>query len=54
MGSNLNDATYYYYLHPNEYTQELHYYSFSVKLNRCVAILLKIFMTKKGCVPNKT
>ena len=23
-------------LHPDEYTQELHYYPFSVKLNRCV------------------
>ena len=23
-------------LHPNEYTQELHYYPFTVKLDRCV------------------
>ena len=23
-------------LHPNEYSQEFHYYSFSVKLDRCV------------------
>ena len=23
-------------LHPNEYSQELHYYPFAVKLNRCV------------------
>ena len=31
-------------LHPNEYNQQLHYYPFSVKLDRCVG----------SCVPNKT
>ena len=25
-----------YYLHPNEYSEELHYYQFAVKLDRCV------------------
>ena len=30
------DSTYPINLHPNEYSQELHYYPFTDKLNRCV------------------
>ena len=42
-------------LHPNEYSQELHYYAFSVKLDRCVGscnTLKDLF--NKVCVANKT
>ena len=42
-------------LHPNEYSQELHYYPFAVKLDRCVRScnnLNELF--NKVCVPNKT
>ena len=42
-------------LHPNEYSQELHYYPFLVKLHRCVGscnTLNDLF--NKVCVPNKT
>ena len=42
-------------LHPNEYSQELHYYPFVVKLDRCVGscnTLNDLF--NKVCVPNKT
>ena len=42
-------------LHPNEYSQEFHYYQFTVKLDRCVAscnALIDLF--NKVCVPNKT
>ena len=42
-------------LHPNEYSQEFHYYPFAVKLDRCVGSCntLKDF-SNKVCVPNKT
>ena len=35
-------------LHPNEYSQEFHYYPFSVKLDRCVevVILLMTYLIK--------
>ena len=42
-------------LHPNEYSQELHYYAFWVKLDRCVGscnTLKDLF--NKVCVANKT
>ena len=32
-------------LHPNEYSQELHYYPFVVKLDRCVDEVIIILMT---------
>ena len=32
--------------HPNEYSQQLHYHPFAVKLHRCVA--------SEACAPNKT
>ena len=38
-------------LHPNEYSQELQYYPFAVKLDKCVVIL---YSCNKVCVPNKT
>ena len=41
-------------LHPNEYSQEFHYYPFAVKLDRCVEscnTLNDLF--NKVCVPNK-
>ena len=42
-------------LHPNEYSQESHYYPFAVKVDRCVEscnTLNDLF--NKVCVPNKT
>ena len=41
--------------HPNEYSQELHYYSFAVKLDRCVKSCNNLNeLSNKVCVPNKT
>ena len=42
-------------LHPVEYSEELHYYPFAVKLGRCFGscnTLNDLF--NKACVPNKT
>ena len=42
-------------LHPNEYTEGLHYYPFAVNLDRCVGsynTLNDLF--NKVCVPNET
>ena len=42
-------------LHPNEYSQELHYYPFVVKLDRCVGGCNTLDdLPIKVCVPNKT
>ena len=42
-------------LHPNEYSQELHYYPFSVKLDRCVGSWNTLNdLSNKVYVPNKT
>ena len=42
-------------LHPNEYKQELHYFPFAVKLDRCVRICNTLNdLSNKVCVPNKT
>ena len=42
-------------LHPNEYSQEFHYYSFSVKVDRCVGSCNTLNdLSNKVCVPNKT
>ena len=42
-------------LHPNEYSQEFHYYPFSVKLDRCVESCDNLNdLSNKVCVPNKT
>ena len=38
-------------LHPNEYSREFHYYSFVVKLDRCVRSCNDL--SHKVCVPNK-
>ena len=41
-------------LHPNEYSQEFHYYSFSVKVDRCVGSCNTLNdLSNKVCVPNK-
>ena len=41
-------------LHPNEYSQEFHYYLFSVKLDRCVGSCNTINdLSNKACIPNK-
>ena len=41
-------------LHPNEYSQEFHYYPFSVKLNRCVGSCNTLNdLSNNVCVPNK-
>ena len=42
-------------LHPNEYSQKFHYYSFAVKLDRCVGSCNTLNdLSNKVCVPNKT
>ena len=42
-------------LDPNEYSQELHYYPFAAKLDRCVASCNILYdLSNKVCVPNKT
>ena len=42
-------------LHPNEYSQEFHYYPFSVKLDRCVGSGNTLNgLSNKVCIPNKT
>ena len=42
-------------LHPNEYSQEFHYYPFAVKLDRCVGNCNTLNdLSNKICVPNKT
>ena len=42
-------------LHPNEYSQEFHYYSFAVKLDRSVGSCNTLNdLSNKVCVPNKT
>ena len=39
--------------HPNEYSQEFHYYSFTVKLHRCVGSYNTLNdLSNKECVPN--
>ena len=42
-------------LHPNKYSQEFHYYPFTVKLDRCVGSCNTLNdLSNKVCVPNKT
>ena len=42
-------------LHPNEYSQEFHYYPFVVKLDRCVGSCNTLNnLSNKLCIPNKT
>ena len=48
-------------LHPNEYSQEFHYFPFAVKLDRCVGSCnrwmcwkLEVDLFSKVCVPNKS
>ena len=42
-------------LHAHEYSQEFHYYPFSVKLGRCVGSCNTLNdLSNKICVPNKT
>ena len=42
-------------LHPSEYNQELHYYPFAVKLDRCVGSCNTVnALSNKVCAPNKT
>ena len=42
-------------IYTNEYSQEFHYYPFSVKLDRCVGICNTLNgLSYKVCVPNKT
>ena len=41
-------------LHPNEYSQEFHYYPFEIKLDRCVGSCNTLNdSSNKVCVPNK-
>ena len=42
-------------LHPNEYSQEFHYYPFVVKLERCIGSCNTLHdLSSQVCVPNKT
>ena len=42
-------------LHPKEYSQEFHYYTFEVKLDRCVGSCnILNDLSNKVFVPNKT
>ena len=42
-------------LHPNEYSQDFHYYPFSVKLQRRAVVCNNINdLSNKLCVPDKT
>ena len=42
-------------LHPDEYSQELHYYPFTIKLEKCVGSCNTLNdLSNKVCVPNKT
>ena len=42
-------------LHPNEYSQEFHYYPFSFKLDRCVGSCNTLNdLSNKVCISNKT
>ena len=42
-------------LHPNEYSQEFHYYPFSVKLDKWVGSCYPLNdLSNKTCIPNKT
>ena len=42
-------------LHPNKYSQKLHYYPFAVNLDRCVRSCNTLNdLSNKVCVPNKT
>ena len=42
-------------LHPNEYSQEFHYYLFAIKLDWCVGSYNTLnYLSNKVCVPNKT
>ena len=42
-------------LHPNEYSQEFHYYPFLVNLDRCVGSFNTLNdLSNKVCVSNKT
>ena len=42
-------------LHPNEYSQELHYFPFAVNLDRCVGSCNTLNdLSNKVCVSNKT
>ena len=42
-------------LHPNEYSQELHYYPFAIKLDRCVGSCNTLNdLSNKVCILNKT
>ena len=41
-------------LHPTEYIQEFHYYSFAIKLDRCVGSCDTLSdLSNKVCAPNK-
>ena len=42
-------------LHPNEYSQELHYYPFAINLDRCAGSCNTLGeLSNKVCVPNKS
>ena len=42
-------------LYPNEYSQEFHYYSFAIKLDRCLGSCNTLNnLSNKVCVPNET
>ena len=51
----MHDSPYYFNLHPNEYSQGLHYYPFAVNLDQCIGSCNTInSLSNRLCVPNKT
>ena len=53
--SEMYDSSYSYQFHPNEVSQEFHYYPFAVKLDRCLGSCNTLNnLSNKVCIPNKT
>ena len=51
----MSNSTYTFYLHPNQCSQEFHYYPIAVKLDRCIGICDSLNnLCYKVCIPNKT
>ena len=53
--SKIYDSTYLINLHTNEYNQEFHYYTFAIKVDKCVGSCNALNdLSNKVCVPSKT
>ena len=52
--SEMLDSTYFYNLHPNEHSQQFHYYPLTIKLDKCVRSCNTLNdLSIKLCIPNK-